>query len=179
MSKSITVLRADCDIGAAVACSLAKEKYFKVKAVVVDISDKQVQHLKSCNVDVVQCNFKDINSLRDVLTGSDGCFVVTKSDFLNPQFVEDEIEQGQNIADACAAAKVPHVIYNTQLHPFKITGISARHLVAKAEIEGYMRQIGLPMTFIMIPCLYEDLFSVLKPIDCGRGLYEIGTQLGQ
>jgi hypothetical protein len=76
-------------------------------------------------------------------------------------------------------AKVPHVIYNTQLHPFKITGISARHLVAKAEIEGYMRQIGLPLTFIMIPCLYEDLFSVLKPIDCGRGLYEIGTQLGQ
>lgn len=178
MVKSITIVRGDSDIGAAVACSLSRNPAYKVKAAVVDINDHRVQEMKSCNVDVVQCNLKDVNSIKDILIGTNGCFAVTTSDFSNPQFVDDEIEQGQNIADACAAAKVSHVVFNTQLHPFKITGISARHLVSKAEIEGYMRQIGIPTTFILIPCLYEDYFSVLKPIKTGPGLYEIVIPMG-
>lgn len=178
MSKSITIVRGDTDIGGAVACNLAKNPNLKIKAIVVDTSAPEVQSMKSCNVEVVQNSLKDVNTIKDLLSGTDGCFIVTKSDFTNPQFVEDEIEQGQNIADACAAAKVPHVVFNTQLHPFKITGISARHLVAKAEIEGYIRQIGLPVTFILVPCLYEDYLNILKPYDMGRGLYEIVIPMG-
>lgn len=180
MPKTLVLVRADSDIGGAVACALSKTGIYTVKAVAVDTNDPNVQTVKQCNIQVVQNNLKDTNSLRDIFCGADACFVVTKSDFTNPQFVEDEIEQGQNIADACSAAKVPHVVFSTQLHSFKITGISCRHLVAKAEIEGYMRQIGLPVSFIMIPSLYEDYFGCLKPLrplTDRDGCYDIGEYL--
>lgn len=181
MPKTVVVVRADSDIGGAVACALSKNPNYTVKAIAVDTNDPNIQDVKQCNIPVIQHSLADDKKLKDILSGADACFIVTKSDFSNPQFVEDEIEQGQNIAEACLEAKVPHVVFSTQLHPFKITGISCRPLVAKAELEGYMRQIGLPVSFIMIPSLYEDYFGVLKPmrpLGSGNGPYDIVIPTG-
>lgn len=177
MPKTITVFGATGHQGGAVARALARDtQNFVVRGITRDVQQEvKVDELKNAGVTATQCDLDDVNSIKTALDGADGCFIVTYTDFTEPECIQKEIQRGKNIADACALAGVPHVIYSTQLHTTRVKGIEVRHLVGKAEIEDYMRSKSLPMTCFLVPCYYENFFDFLKPrkIDGNNFVLEI------
>ncbi|XP_052223047.1 nmrA-like family domain-containing protein 1 isoform X2 [Dreissena polymorpha] len=165
MPKTITVFGATGHQGGAVARALARDPAnFVVRGITRDVQqDVKIDDLKNSGVTVLQCDLDNVNSIKMALNDSDGCFVVTYTDFNEPDCIEKEKRRGKNIADACALAKIPHVVYSTQLHTTRVKGIEVRHLVAKAEIEDYFKSIGLPLTCFLVPCYYENFYDFLKP----------------
>lgn len=175
MAKVIAVFGANSALGAAVAKSLARDSNFMVKAVDPDGSGPYSADIRASGAQVVQCNLEDVGSISQVLSGCECAFVTTVSNFNNPDFMDEEIRQGMNIADACANSKVSHVVFNTGLHTIKIIGIAARHLVAKAEVEAYMKGKGVPLTSLIVPTPYEDLLGILRPLPAGQNNRWLGT----
>ena len=176
MPKTITVFGATGHQGGAVARALARDPNFVVRGITRDVQQEvKVDELKNSNVTVLQCDLDSVDNIRMALNNTDGCFVVTYTDFTEPDCIAKEIQRGKNIAEACVKAGVPHVIYSTQLHTTRVKGIEVRHLVAKAEIEDYMRDyMKLPMTSFLVPCYYENLFDYLKPRRVGGNDFVLG-----
>ena len=167
MAKVVTVFGAHGHLGALVAKCLASDKGLVVRAVDSDGEGQYNADIAASGAQLVKCNLNDVNSIKEVLSGSEAVFIHTVSDFRKPNFLDEEIVQGRNIADACAILKINHVVFCTNLNTIKIIGVAARHLVAKAEIEEYMRYKGLPLTSLIVPCTYEDLMGLLKPEHAG------------
>ncbi|WAR31235.1 NMRL1-like protein [Mya arenaria] len=177
MPKTITVFGATGHQGGAIARALARDPAnFVVRGITRDVQQEvKVDDLKNCGVAVIQCNLDDVNSIKMALNDADGCFVVTYTDYNEPDCIAKEIQQGKNIADACALANIPHVIYSTQLHTTRVKGIEVRNLVAKAEVEEYFRSKGLPLSCFLVPCYYENFYDFLKPrrVDRNNFVFEI------
>ena len=165
MPKTITVFGATGHQGGAVARTLARDSAnFTVRGITRDVQQEvKVGDLKQNGVAVIQCDLDDVNSIRMSLNGADGCFVVTYTDFNEPDCIAKEKQRGKNIADACNLAGISHVVYSTQLHTTRVKGIEVRHLVAKAEIEDYFKSLNLPVTSLLVPCYYENFYDYLKP----------------
>ncbi|XP_045201225.2 nmrA-like family domain-containing protein 1 isoform X2 [Mercenaria mercenaria] len=181
MPKTITVFGATGHQGGAVARALAADSNnFIVRGITRDVQQEvKVDDLKAAGVTVIQCDLDNVNSIRMALNDADGCFIVTYTDFTEPDCIEKEKQRGRNIADACALAGVPHVIYSTQLHTTRVKGIQVRHLVAKAEIEEYMKSKCLPMTCFLVPCYYENFFDILKPRRVDRNTFVLEIPMGE
>ncbi|KAL4219579.1 NmrA-like domain-containing protein 1 [Mactra antiquata] len=163
--KIITVFGATGHQGGAVARALARDSQnFEVRGITRDVQQEvKIDELKEAGVTVIQCDLDNVNNIRMALNHCDGAFIVTYTDFKEPDCIEKEIQRGKNIADACVLAGVPHVLYSTQLHTTKVKGIEVRHLVAKAEIEQYMTDKKLPLSCFLVPCYYENFFDFLAP----------------
>ena len=152
MSKVVTVFGATGFVGSSVARGLCKQ--YNVRGVTRDPNSAKAQALKSEGVQLVYADQTDRRSLFDAINGADTCFVQTN---FYPDGQQAEIAQGKLIADTCARANVKHVIYCTQLSVVKVIGMTAKYMDAKAEIEQYMNDIGLPLTCLIIPIHYESL----------------------
>ena len=164
MTKTITVFGATGHQGGAVARALARDPNFVVRGITRDVQQEvKVEDLKNSGVTVIQCDLDSVSNIKMALNNTDGCFVVTYTDFNEPDCIAKEKQRGKNIAEACVQAAVPHVVYSTQLHTTRVKGIEVRNLVAKAEIEDDMINKRLPVTSFLVPCYYENLFDYLKP----------------
>ncbi|GFS10880.1 NmrA-like family domain-containing protein 1 [Elysia marginata] len=118
------------------------------------------------------------SGLQLILHGAYACFVNTATDFDDPNCLDREIGQGCLIADYCKSEGVQHVVLSSQLHSQKICSIMARHLVAKAEIEQYMRDLALPLTSLIMPVYYEDMLDMLKPCTMDGKNFDIEIPMG-
>lgn len=170
----ITVFGAEGRQGQSVVCALVKDGRFSVRAVVSN-NNNHTNALATGGVEIIRCDLSDKASVEKAVCGSYGCFVLTRTDVTRTDAMEKEIREGKNITDACALHKVSHVVLSTQLNTERALGIVARNMVAKAMVEEFMREIGLPVTGLIIPCYYEHFLDVFKPCKVGPSSYEIGT----
>lgn len=179
--KTITVFGATGHQGGAVARALAADpENFIVRGITRDVQQEvKVEDLKNAGVTVIQCDLDNVNSIRMALNNTDGCFIVTYTDFNEPDCIEKEKRRGENIANACVAAGVPHAIYSTQLHTTRVKGIEVRHLVAKAELEDCLKSKCLPLTCFLVPCYYENFYDFLKPRRTGPNNFVFEIPMGE
>ncbi|CAH1786538.1 unnamed protein product [Owenia fusiformis] len=137
-------------------------------------ADTQLRKTKGINFDrvsVIQIDFNDISSVKNAIKGSNCCFVVTNSDLRDPSTMKNELVQGTLIADACRDTRIEHVVFSTLMPVQRIIGVHARHCDSKAQVEDYMKQIGLPLSCIMLPFYFEDFLDIFKPRKLGTGVY--------
>jgi len=119
-----------------------------------------------------QADLNSPESLAPALEGAHACFLVTN--FWEIFSAEKEIQQGKNVADAAKKAGVKHLIASTLLNVTeaskgRLPNIS--HFDGKAKIEEYIRESGVPATFIwpgMFMTAYYD--SLRKNQD---GVYQL------
>lgn len=178
MSKVVTVFGCTGTLGGSVARSLAQD--YTVRGVTRDPDGAAASSLKQCGIQVVRGDHTDPRSLEDALDGAHCCFVVTNPDFSCPDGYQREVQQGKAIADACKKVGVNHVVYSTQLNVVKVWGMSAKHMDAKAEVELYMKNLGLPLTCVIVPmCCYETLLlPPLRPKRVAPDQYELMIPMG-
>lgn len=179
----MVVFGVDTAVGAAVAYHLGNQPGYEVLGVKLTINNDPLE-LKTAeglnpelegevpvprNVTMRPCNLDLQENIENIIRGADACFVNTFSNFYNPQFMSFETQQGRMITKACKNQRIPHTVFCTQPHTLdhktvskgRITG--ARHMVAKAETEEYMRVSQIPCSFVVLPRFYEEILQFMGP----------------
>ena len=90
--------------------------------------------------------------------GAHTVFLMTN--FWETMSADTEIAQGKAVTDACKAAGVQHLIFSslintTEASKGRLPNIA--HFDGKAKIEEYIRQSGIPSTFVL-PGMFMDAY---------------------
>lgn len=135
-------------------------KQFKIRAITRDASKPAAKALSEQGVEVVEADLNDKQSLIKAFTGSHTIFAVTN--FWEKLSKTVEVEQGKNVADACKEiGNIQHLIWSSLANATEISGgkyTHVDHFDAKAEVEIYMRKLGLPVT-VFIPAAYMSMIA--------------------
>jgi uncharacterized protein YbjT (DUF2867 family) len=110
--------------------------------------------LTELGADLVAADLDDPEGLRAAFTGVHAVFAMTTPGA--DQRTDIEGAHGHAIADAAAAARVPHVVYNSVGGAERHTGIP--HFDSKRDIEEYLVARGLVTTFVR-PVFFMDNFA--------------------
>ena len=98
MSKLIAVFGATGAQGGTVARNLLK-KGFKVRGITRNPNSEKAEALRKLGAEVAKGNLDDNDSVRQVVEGAAGVFLVTN--FWEGMDREKEISQGKRVTDAC------------------------------------------------------------------------------
>lgn len=130
--------------GGAVARHLLKGGV-QVRALTRRADSPRAKELAAAGAAVVVGDLSDRASLDRAVAGADGGFSVQNYWEKGVGF-DGEVRQGRNLADAAKAAGVRHFVQSTMAAGGEDSGLP--HFRSKAEVEGYARAIGLPVTAV-------------------------------
>jgi uncharacterized protein YbjT (DUF2867 family) len=147
---SILVTGATGKQGGAVVNHLLQHN-FQVRALVRNLAAPAAKALADRNVQVVQGDLDNAESLEQAVTGADGVFSVQA--FSDDNF-DLEVHQGKLIAKIAKAAGVKHFVYSSVGSTDKNTGVP--HFDSKAKVEAYIKEIGIPATILRPVFLMEN-----------------------
>ena len=76
--------------------------------------------------------------------------------------------RGRNMADAAKEHDVQHLIWSTLPNVAKITSgrLNSVYWDGKAEIDDYIRTLGLPATSLWLPFYFENLLHDIQLVRC-------------
>jgi uncharacterized protein YbjT (DUF2867 family) len=155
--NAILVTGATGQQGGAAARHLLKQGW-KVRAFVRDTNKLQAQALADLGAELVQGDLEDRESIDKAMAGVYGVF-----SFPNMAMgLEKEIEHGKTVADAAKAADVQHFVQSSVGGVERNSGVP--HFESKWQIEVYVRELGLPATFLRPVYFMENLNWKRQPI---------------
>ncbi len=155
--RPIAVVGATGEQGGAVARRLLSQGV-PVRALVRDPAAEKARALADRGADLARADLTDDASLRAAFTGVAAAFAMASP---TPEAgAEGEIEHGRAMAEAAAAADVPHVVYSSVGGVERHTGIP--HFESKHLVEERLLELGMPTTFVR-PVFFMDNFSRFMP----------------
>jgi uncharacterized protein YbjT (DUF2867 family) len=125
-----------------------------VRALVRHTDSDAARALTELGADLVTADLDDPEGLRAAFAGVDGVFAMTTPG--RDRRTDLEVTHGHAIADAAAAASVPHVVYSSVGGAERHTGIP--HFDSKRDVEEYLVARGLSTTFVR-PVFFMDNFA--------------------
>ncbi|KAL1594337.1 hypothetical protein SLS60_010097 [Paraconiothyrium brasiliense] len=131
---------------------------YHVKAVTRDTTKESAQKLKELGAEVVSADLNAPETIAPVLKGAYGVFSVTN--FLEKMDAAPEITQGKAVADAAKAEGVQHLVWSSLLNTTKLTNgklTNIHHFDSKAQVEEYIRELGIPATFFLAGYFMSNL----------------------
>ncbi|HEY8518982.1 MAG TPA: NmrA/HSCARG family protein [Gammaproteobacteria bacterium] len=139
---------------------------FACRAITRDPNKDKAKELQSLGAEVVRGDLDDVESLKKAFAGAHGVYAVTN--FWEHFSGEKEKAQAKNVADACKAAGVKHVIWSTledirqfmspddKRMPMLQEKYRVPHFDAKAEADAYFQ--GLPVTYLVTSFYWDNLY---------------------
>ncbi|MCJ1269575.1 hypothetical protein MMC22_009467 [Lobaria immixta] len=121
-----------------------------VKAITRDPTKESAKSLAALGAEVVAGDLDDKDSLHSVIKGAYGVFSVTN--FWEKFSADVEEAQGKAIADVCKAEGVKHLVWSSLPNVNKLSkGVlpAVYHFDGKANVEEYIRSLGIPASFFM------------------------------
>jgi uncharacterized protein YbjT (DUF2867 family) len=109
-----------------------------------------------------------IASIGRTVQGAHTVFLVTN--YWQSMSKDVELAQAKNVADAAKIASVSHMIFSSLIHVTKATSgrlAHVPHFDGKAEVEEYIREIGLPATFVLPGYFMSNFRNMLRKGDDG------------
>ncbi|CAI7977997.1 hypothetical protein FRAHR75_400038 [Frankia sp. Hr75.2] len=104
---------------------------------------------------VIVGDLDDRGSLDAAAEGAHGVFSVQQGALGTPPVpFEDEVGRGRNVADAAAAARVPHLVYASVAGVER--GGGGRAFASKRAIEEHIRRIDIPATILRPASFMEN-----------------------
>ena len=137
--------------GNAVACSLLRQGQ-KVRA--LTRNPNKAARLAKAGAEVVKGDLTDPAGLEAALQGVHGVFAMSTPFEAG---MDAEVRQGMALADAAKKAGVQHYVYTSVASVDSNTGIP--HFESKRKVEEYIRQLGLPATFLRPVWFMENFGS--------------------
>lgn len=113
------------------------------------------------NVDLIEGSLEDKSLIERLFTGAQLAFI-------NTTFWGDEVAIGRSLANAAKKAGVQHCVYSS-MPDHSIYGNNWPALPlwsAKFTVENYIRQIGLPATFVYAGIYNNNFTSLPYPLFC-------------
>ena len=104
-------------------------------------------------------------SINAAVEGSHTVFAVTN--YWEKMSKDVEVGQGKAIADAAKAAGVQHLIWSSLVNVTEVSGgrlPNVPHFDGKNDVEKYIRQIGVPATFVYPGYFMSNLKTTLAKV---------------
>jgi uncharacterized protein YbjT (DUF2867 family) len=171
MSKILTVFGATGIQGGSVINSVLASstlsKTFKIRGITRDPSKPSGQALAAKGVEPIKADMNDKVSLQAAIKGSYAVFAVTN--FWETRSEEIEVKQGKNMADACLAEGVQHLVWSTLPYVTKLTKgqyTHVDHFDGKAKITEYIENIKgdkMTTTYFMPGFYATNVKSNIRP----------------
>jgi uncharacterized protein YbjT (DUF2867 family) len=161
--KSVLVTGATGRLGAIVWVLLARGH--RVRATTRDPASDAAGRLRSQGAEVVAGDFDDPPTMRAAAAGVDALFATGTAHRAGPA---GEIRHGRVIADAAAAAAVPHLVYCSGDGAAEDSPLPLFR--AKFEVERHIRRVGVPHTILAPTYFMENVFNPwnLPALSAGR-----------
>ncbi|KAJ2552218.1 hypothetical protein EV175_003403, partial [Coemansia sp. RSA 1933] len=175
MNRAVAVIGATGLQGGSVLRALHATGKYKLSALTRDTSNSSATKLKNeyPDVELVQANLNDIESLKHAFKGVDIVFGVTSYDQPDIQSCvaagdyDAEFRQGKNVADAAIASGVKDIIFSTM---YSISDLSngkckdAYQFDGKDKIEKYIRSKSseIRSAFIQLGYYMENSLSLSR-----------------
>lgn len=159
---TIAVFGATGNQGGAVTDALLAQGA-RVRALVRDPGSERARALADQGVEPVRTDIEDPGSLREALTGVEAFFFMTTMHGPDP---EAETRQGIALADAAAAAAVPHVVFDSVGGAERESGVP--HFESKRRVEEHLQHLDLPTTIIRPVFFMENLGSMGPTVEDGE-----------
>jgi uncharacterized protein YbjT (DUF2867 family) len=153
--------------GGSTARALLASGRFAVRALTRRPASPAALALRRLGAEVIQADLDDAASLRRALGGAQGLFAATP--YWTHHSADREFEQARRLADAAAAAEVPHVVWSTQedtrrwvlLEDAQWPTLGGRwkvpHMDAKGAANELFRERGVPTTRLAAAFFWDDL----------------------
>ncbi|MBL8344136.1 MAG: NmrA family NAD(P)-binding protein [Rubrivivax sp.] len=163
----IAVLGATGAQGGGTVRALLEGGRFAVRALTRQPEGAAAQALRHAGAEVVHADLDDPATLRAAFAGAQGLFAVTP--YWTHHSPEREFDQARHIAEAAAAAEVPHVVWSTQedtrrwvpLEDERLPTLRGRwkvpHCDAKGAANTLFRERGVPTTLLTPSFFWENL----------------------
>ncbi|KEY72995.1 hypothetical protein S7711_04659 [Stachybotrys chartarum IBT 7711] len=172
MSKLITVFGATGQQGGSVVEAIladpALSKEFRIRAVTRDTSKPNAKALAARGVELVTADMSTPESVAPAVRGAHTVFLVTN--FWESVSAAVEAAQGKAVADAAKAEGVQHLVFSSLLNIRELSGgrlTHVSHFDAKADVEQYIRDIGVPATFVLAGLYMSNFFDVIRRSEDG------------
>ncbi|HEX7304814.1 NmrA/HSCARG family protein [Lentzea sp.] len=144
--------------GAVVDALLARRA--RVRALVRTPESDRAQALAARGVELAAVRIDDPASTVAALEAVDAFYFMTpEAD--NLEEVEEEVRVGAALVDAAAAARVPHVVFNSVFGADRFTGVP--HHDSKHRIEEHLKKSGLRATMVRPAAFMENFATVMAP----------------
>jgi uncharacterized protein YbjT (DUF2867 family) len=160
---------------------------FACRAVTRDASKEKARALAARGAEVVAADLDDVESLKRAFAGAYGAYCVTN--FWEHFSAEKEKAQAKNLADACRAAGIKHVIWSTLEDTRKLMAhddprmpmlqnhYRVPHFDAKGEADEHFAD--LPATYLVVSFYWDNLYNVgLAPKKGEDGVYSWTFPMG-
>lgn len=144
--------------GAVVDALLARGA--RVRALVRNPRSAKAQALAARGVELSAIRIDDPGSVVAALEAV-GAFYFMTPEANNLEEVEEEIRVGTTLVDAAAAARVPHVVFNSVFGADRETGVP--HHDSKHRIEEHLKRSGLRATMVRPTAFMENFATVMAP----------------
>ncbi|MFG1709495.1 NmrA/HSCARG family protein [Nonomuraea sp. M3C6] len=152
--RTILVTGATGQQGGATARHLLADGWH-VRALVRDPRSPAATRLAHAGAELVAGDMDDRSGLDAAVRGAHGVFSVQPA-LIAPDFAENELQRGLNVADAAHAAGVRHLVYASVGSADRGTGIP--HWEIKWQIEQHIRALGVPAT-VLRPVMFMENFA--------------------
>ena len=175
MADTILVVGATGMQGGGVARHLLGRGTIRVRCMTRRPNSEAARLLQQQGAEVVQGNLDDFASIRRAVHGCKGVFGVT--DFWEAYF--REYDQGVNLIDAVAEAKVAHLVLSTLPSAKSMSNgaIELPHFETKARMEEHAQLRNVPFTFVHVAFYYENFVIYFPPRRQPDGSYSFGFPL--
>ncbi|HEX8881331.1 MAG TPA: NmrA family NAD(P)-binding protein [Candidatus Acidoferrum sp.] len=150
--------------GGGVIDALLASGQFSVRAASRNPRDDAAKALAQRGVDVAKADLLDATSLRPLLEGAHGAFLVTN--FWDPAQMNHETEIGAAAVRAARAAGVKHLVWSTLPNIEKITSgrFKVAHYTHKACVDAAVEEAGFPRyTFVHAPMYFQNFLTMNTP----------------
>lgn len=164
---SIVVCGATGQQGGAVLDQLEASGRWDLVAVSRDPGSARSRALRKRGIDVRRADLRDPASLASVFAGAHGVYgVTTNIDGKGKVDTMTERTQGFAIANACAAARIEHLVMSTVLY-ISDEQRAIPYVATKCDIEHHIEQLGLPCTFLRPGSFMDELGGEYLPVKRG------------
>ncbi|CAG9996933.1 unnamed protein product [Clonostachys byssicola] len=172
MSKILTVFGATGNQGGSVISAVLADpvlsKEYKIRGVTRDASKPAAKALASKGVELVSADLSSPETISGAVEGAHSVFIVTN--YWESGSAEVELAQGKAVADASKAAGVKNLIFSSLINVTEASKgalTHVKHFDAKATVEKYIREIGVPATFVMPGFYMSNLFEMIRKNEDG------------
>lgn len=162
--RTIVICGATGKQGGAVLNSLSKDGRWHLVALSRDVSGPRADAIRQRGVEVRYADLNDAESLADAFSEAYGVYGVTT--MLTPKGkldMEMERRQGRNIADACVANFVEHLVMST-IPYFGDGPALVPYIRSKLDIERYVVEKGVPYTFLGPGSFMDEIGGEYLPV---------------
>ncbi|KAK4870142.1 hypothetical protein LT330_005196 [Penicillium expansum] len=200
MTKIIAVFGATGQQGGSVIRTILQDvslsQKFNIRGITRDASKPAAQALVKQGIEVKTADMNSKESLAQALEGSHSVFLVTTPDWGNAGS-DAELVHGKNVADTAKEAGVQHLIFSSLFNVTETSGGRLKHVPHfdhKAQVEEYIRSIGVPATFVlpgyfmtnytvfgMLRKDSDDVYNLAYPVgkDAQFPLIDIASDMGK